>query len=138
VLWVVIQSHLDNLHRCIGHLERFIPPSQKNFGEMGMSLTLIEAAVSHITQMQPESYGLSSSIEVDGQLEKAHSVSKRDTNSPPPTSISKQPSFTKQSTTPGKGPLPPQLTQKPTKIVSDVVALVKKERTRHDTITTLL
>jgi len=102
-----------------------------------MSLTLIEAAVSHITQMQPESYGLSPAIEVDGHLEKAHSVSKLDTT-PPPTSISKQPSFTKQSTTPGKGPLPPQLTQKPTKIVSDVVALVKKERTRHDTITTLL
>jgi len=33
VVWVVIQAGLDNLHRCIGHIERFIPSQRSISGK---------------------------------------------------------------------------------------------------------
>lgn len=56
VVWVVVHSELTQVHRCLGFLERFLPEEMKSFGEIGMCLTLISAAVLHIdgVDVEPE------------------------------------------------------------------------------------
>jgi hypothetical protein len=63
VVWVVIHANLTHVHVALGHLERFLAEDQRNFGEAGMCLSLMEAAVMGVRGMTPDKYGLSPDIE---------------------------------------------------------------------------
>jgi len=100
---------------------------------MGMSLTLIEAAVTHITQMQPVTFGLSPSVEIDTNPQKI-SGAKSDSVSLD-QNVAKSLSFPKPSSVPIKAPSTP----KPQKIERNhVEKIVKNQRTRNDTYQALL
>lgn len=69
IVWCVVHSDVRSLHSLIGHMERFLPIQQKQFGEAGMCLSLLEAAVTHVVQATPEQYGQAHAIEVrDGTI----------------------------------------------------------------------
>jgi len=96
---------------------------------MGMSLTLIEAAVTHITQMQPGTFGLSPSVEVDSKIESA-SGSKPE---PSRESGAKSP-LPKSTATSSK-----QSAAKSKKIERNhVEKIVKNQRMINDTVNALL
>jgi len=56
VVWVVLHARVSHIHTSLGFLDRFLPHEQKHFGELGMSLTLIKAAASHINDLDPATY----------------------------------------------------------------------------------
>jgi len=56
VVWTVIHCKVSTIHILISHLERFLPRDQKQFGEVGMCLSLIEAAVFHVCQTPTQQY----------------------------------------------------------------------------------
>ena len=42
IVWVTIHANLPDINMLIGHLERFVKDDIKFFGEVGISLSLIE------------------------------------------------------------------------------------------------
>jgi hypothetical protein len=56
VVWCVLHAHVP-LHASIGHVERAFG-AQLAFGEVGLCLTLVEAACRHLTNVSPREVGL--------------------------------------------------------------------------------
>ena len=54
ITWLVIHSNLSHISTCLGHLDRFLSAESKQFGEAGMCLSLVEAAVYHVLQVTQE------------------------------------------------------------------------------------
>lgn len=52
MVWLVIHANLLSIHTALGHIERFLPEDARNFGETAMCCSLIEAAVTHCTQLK--------------------------------------------------------------------------------------
>jgi len=54
VVFVLTHSRIDDVNTRLGHLERFLPKSVKNFGEVGLTLCLIQAGVQDILRQATE------------------------------------------------------------------------------------
>jgi len=67
VVYVVINSDLDDLNQRLGFLERYIKEEVKFFGEPAICLTLLQAAVAYICERSPEDFKLTSSLEDDAE-----------------------------------------------------------------------
>merc|ERR1711884_586726 len=48
VIWVVIHARLPDINTRLAHIDRFIDEPVKNFGEVGLALCLIQAAVGFV------------------------------------------------------------------------------------------
>ncbi|XXQ39713.1 VPS9 domain-containing protein [Plasmodiophora brassicae] len=63
VVWAVIHANTTNINCRLGHILRFISDdNQRNFGECGFSLAIVEASVSYILQLLPSKFGLPFSV----------------------------------------------------------------------------
>lgn len=54
VVFALTHSRIDDVNTRLGHLERFLPKSVKNFGEVGLTLCLIQAGVQDILRQATE------------------------------------------------------------------------------------
>lgn len=55
MVWVVIHSPIDHLHRLLFLLKHFSDENSRHFGEVGMAVSLVEAAVYHMFEMDAPS-----------------------------------------------------------------------------------
>eukprot|EP00474_Spongospora_subterranea_P002640 CRZ03098.1 hypothetical protein [Spongospora subterranea] len=69
VVWVVVHAYTSNINCRLGHILRSISDEkQRNFGESGFSLAIIEASVSYILELLPSKFGLPFSISDDPDI----------------------------------------------------------------------
>merc|ERR1712154_622540 len=63
LVWIIIHCRIDDIHMRLGYLQKFLDDSIKFFGEVGMCLSLVQAAAEFIRKKEGWHFGLDEELD---------------------------------------------------------------------------
>ena len=65
LVWVVVHCRVHDIHMRLGYLQKFLDDSIKFFGEVGMCLSLVQAAAEFVRKKEDWHFGLDPDLDKD-------------------------------------------------------------------------
>ena len=65
LVWIIVHCRINDIHMRLGYLQKFLDDSIKYFGEVGMCLSLVQAAAEFVRKKEGWHFGLDEELDKD-------------------------------------------------------------------------